>query len=62
MIEEFIKTIKHMSSYKKQIVHIEKMPAQEANFGELEKRSATKLANLHPEPKYQALFPPSPSH
>ena len=26
-----------MSSYKKQIVHIEKIPAQEANFGELEK-------------------------
>ncbi len=37
MIEEFIKSIKHMSSYKKQIVHIEKLPAQEANFGELEK-------------------------
>jgi DEAD/DEAH box helicase domain-containing protein len=26
-----------MSSYKKQIVHIEKIPSQEANFGELEK-------------------------
>ncbi len=37
MIEEFIKIIKRMPSYKKQIVHIEKLPAQEASFGELEK-------------------------
>ena len=37
LIDDFIKSIKHMSSYKKQIVHIEKIPAQEACFGELEK-------------------------
>ena len=37
LIEEFIKSIKRMPSYKKQIVHIEKLPAQEASFGELEK-------------------------
>ena len=37
LIEEFIKSIKRMQSYKKQIVHIEKLPAQEASFGELEK-------------------------
>jgi DEAD/DEAH box helicase domain-containing protein len=37
LIDDFIKSIKRMSSYKKQIIHIEKIPAQEANFGELEK-------------------------
>jgi DEAD/DEAH box helicase domain-containing protein len=37
LIEEFIKSIKRMQSYKKQIVNIEEIPAQEANFGELEK-------------------------
>ena len=37
MIDDFIKSIKRMSSYKKQIVHIEKIPPQEANFEELEK-------------------------
>ena len=31
------KAIKRMSSYKKQIVHIEEIPSQEASFGELEK-------------------------
>ncbi|MCL1977554.1 MAG: DEAD/DEAH box helicase [Candidatus Bathyarchaeota archaeon] len=37
MIEEFIKRIKQSRSYKKQIVHIEKLPAHSVNFGELEK-------------------------
>ena len=37
LIDDFIKSIKRMSSYKKQIVHIEKIPPQEANFKELEK-------------------------
>ena len=37
MIDDFIKSIKRMPSYKKQIVHIEKIPSQEANYGELEK-------------------------
>ena len=37
LIDDFIKSIKRMSSYKKQIVHLEKIPAQEASFGELEK-------------------------
>jgi DEAD/DEAH box helicase domain-containing protein len=37
LIDDFIKSIRRMSSYKKQIVHIEKIPAQEASFGELEK-------------------------
>src|SRR3990170_8038902 len=37
LIEEFIKSIKRMPAYKKQIVHIEKIPSQEANYGELEK-------------------------
>ena len=37
LIEEFIKNIKRMRSYKKQIVNIQEIPAQEASFGELEK-------------------------
>ncbi|MDR0373605.1 MAG: DEAD/DEAH box helicase [Nitrososphaerota archaeon] len=37
MIEEFIKRIKQSRSYKKQIVHIEELPARSAIFGELEK-------------------------
>ena len=37
LIEDFIKDIKQMQSYKKQIVHIQKIAAQKADFGELEK-------------------------
>ena len=37
MIEEFIQDLKKMSAYKKQIAHIEKIPPQQARFGELEK-------------------------
>jgi DEAD/DEAH box helicase domain-containing protein len=37
LIDDFIKSIKRMASYKKQIVHLEKIPSQEANYGELEK-------------------------
>ncbi len=37
MIDDYIKSIKHMSSYKKQIVHKEEIPAQDATFGKLEK-------------------------
>jgi DEAD/DEAH box helicase domain-containing protein len=37
LIEEFIKGIKRSRYYKKQIVHTEELPAQEAIFGELEK-------------------------
>jgi DEAD/DEAH box helicase domain-containing protein len=37
LIEEFIKSIKRMQSYKKQIVNVEEISAQEASFGELEK-------------------------
>jgi DEAD/DEAH box helicase domain-containing protein len=37
LINDFIKSIKQMQSYKKQIVHIEEIPAQKASFGELEK-------------------------
>ena len=36
MIEEFIKGIKRMRSYKKQIVNVQEIPAREASFGELE--------------------------
>jgi DEAD/DEAH box helicase domain-containing protein len=37
MIEQFIQDLKKMSSYKKQIEHIEKIPSQEPTFGKLEK-------------------------
>jgi DEAD/DEAH box helicase domain-containing protein len=37
LIDDFIKSVKRMSSYKKQIVHIGKIPRQEANYGELER-------------------------
>ncbi len=46
MIEQFIQSIKRMSSYKKQIVHIEKIPSQEAIFGELEKPLPEKIQNF----------------
>jgi DEAD/DEAH box helicase domain-containing protein len=37
LIDEFIKNIKRSRSYKKQIVHIEELPAHSARFGVLEK-------------------------
>ncbi|MCL2173106.1 MAG: DEAD/DEAH box helicase [Candidatus Bathyarchaeota archaeon] len=37
MINEFLKNIKKSSSYKKQIVHLEELPAHSARFGDLEK-------------------------
>jgi len=37
LIDDFIKSIRRMSSYKKQIVHIQKIPPQQALFAELEK-------------------------
>jgi len=37
LIDDFILSVKRMRSYKKQIVHIEEIPPQEACFGELEK-------------------------
>jgi DEAD/DEAH box helicase domain-containing protein len=37
MIEQFIKDIKKRESYRKQIVHLEKIPAQEAVYGQLDK-------------------------
>jgi len=37
MIDEFVQSIKRMRSYKKQIAHLEEIPPQDANFGELEK-------------------------
>ena len=37
LIDDFIKSIKRESSYKKQIVHIQKIPSQEPNYEELEK-------------------------
>ena len=45
LIDDFIKSIKHMSSYKKQIVHIEKIPSQEANYAELDKPLPQNLQN-----------------
>ena len=37
LIDDFVQSIKSSRSYKKQIVHIEEVPSQEACFGELEK-------------------------
>ncbi len=45
MIDDFIKSIKHNSSYKKQIVHIEEIPPQEASYGKLEKPLPENLQN-----------------
>jgi DEAD/DEAH box helicase domain-containing protein len=36
MIEDFVRSIKRSSSYKKQIAHLEVISPQEANYGELE--------------------------
>ena len=45
MIEDFIKSIKQMQSYKKQIVHIEEIAAKEASFGELDKPLPDNIQN-----------------
>jgi DEAD/DEAH box helicase domain-containing protein len=45
MIEDFIKSIKRMSSYKKQIAHLEIIPPQEANYGQLEKPLPENIQN-----------------
>ena len=37
LIDKFIKNIKRARSYKKQIVHIQELPPQTGNYGELEK-------------------------
>jgi DEAD/DEAH box helicase domain-containing protein len=37
LIDDFLQSIKRSRSYKKQIVHVEDIPSQEASFGELEK-------------------------
>lgn len=38
LIDDFLQSIKRTRSYKKQIVHVENIPAQDACFGELEKQ------------------------
>ena len=45
LIDDFIQSIKHMQSYKKQIVHIQEIPSQEACFGELEKPLPENIQN-----------------
>ena len=45
VIDDFIQSIKHMQSYKKQIVHIQEIPSQEACFGELEKPLPENIQN-----------------
>jgi len=37
LIDNYIKKLKHMSSYKQQIVHIQEIPEQQPRYGELEK-------------------------
>ncbi|MCL2642661.1 MAG: DEAD/DEAH box helicase [Candidatus Bathyarchaeota archaeon] len=46
MINEFLKNIKQSRSYKKQIAHIEELPAHNASFGELEKPLPENLQNV----------------
>jgi DEAD/DEAH box helicase domain-containing protein len=43
LIDDFIKSIKRSSSYKKQIVHIQKIPSQEPNYEKLEKPLPTNI-------------------
>ncbi len=45
LIDDFIQSIKHMQGYKKQIVHIQEIPPQEACFGELEKSLPENIQN-----------------
>ncbi len=45
MIKDFVKSIKRMSSYKKQIVHLEVISPQEASFGDLEKPLPENIKN-----------------
>jgi DEAD/DEAH box helicase domain-containing protein len=45
MIEDFVKSIRRMSSYKKQIAHLEVISPQEASFGELEKPLPENIKN-----------------
>jgi len=45
LIEDFIKNIKQMQFYKKQIVHIQKIAAQKASFGELDKPLPQNIQN-----------------
>jgi DEAD/DEAH box helicase domain-containing protein len=46
LIEEFIKNIKQSGSYKRQIVHIEELPAHNAIFSELEEPLPENLQNI----------------
>jgi len=46
LIDEFLKNIKQSRSYKKQIAHIEELPAHNANWGELEKPLPINLQNV----------------
>ena len=45
LIEDFIKNIKQMQSYKKQIICIQKIQAQKADFGKLEKPLPENIQN-----------------
>ena len=45
MIEDFVRSIRGMSSYKKQIVHLEEIPPQEAQF----RRTGKTLTRKHSE-------------
>ncbi|MGD0645198.1 MAG: DEAD/DEAH box helicase [Candidatus Bathyarchaeia archaeon] len=46
MIEDYLKTIKKMASYKKQITHIEVIKPQEACFGELDQPLPESIQNF----------------
>ncbi len=61
MIDEFIRNIKRSSSYKKQIAHLEVIPPQEANYGELEKALPANIQNCLIDRKIQIILAPSRS-
>jgi DEAD/DEAH box helicase domain-containing protein len=46
MTEDFLRSLKGMSSYKKQIVHLEEIPPREASFGKLEKPLPENIQNF----------------
>jgi DEAD/DEAH box helicase domain-containing protein len=53
MTEAFIKDIKRMRSYKKQIVHLQEIPPQAASFGTLEKSLPENIQNYLSKNKIQ---------
>ncbi len=56
MIEDFLASLKKMTSYKNQIVHLEEIPAQEARFGELDSPLPNSIQNCLRNRKIQLYY------